>query len=82
MKNLKISDKIRNIISNYYKIVLFEEDPFSFEPKVVISMAEPEPLEHFENTQSEMRKIGYQIKLHYLKDYELKNYDFEKKEDE
>ncbi|MFX0135007.1 MAG: site-2 protease family protein [Candidatus Hodarchaeota archaeon] len=74
-KASRISDKIKDIVSQYYKIVLFEESPHRFEPIIVIDLTDPQPQEDFEKIQSELKKIGFQIKLHHLKEHELKQFN-------
>lgn len=74
--NSRIVDKLKLILSKYYTIELYKEDPCIFEPICVIMIDTVVPPENFDKMQAEFREMGYIVKFHLLDKDELKKFKF------
>ncbi|MDD1777269.1 MAG: site-2 protease family protein [Candidatus Helarchaeota archaeon] len=72
---LRIVDKLKAVISKYYRIEVFQEDKYHFEPICIISATEPRDEAYFRAMQRDFGEIGYSIKFHTLKNEEKRKYN-------
>ncbi len=68
------AEKLRGILSKYYTLEIFQEDPYLFEPTCVIVVKLGSPPTNFDAMQAEMRDVGYFVKFHTLNKDGLKKY--------
>ncbi|MHA1295227.1 MAG: site-2 protease family protein [Promethearchaeota archaeon] len=75
--DLKISEKIRQIVGNHYQIVIFKEENYSFEPFCIIKIDKTIKDDTFNNLQENLKKIGFQAKFKELNNKEIYENDLE-----
>ncbi|TFF88110.1 MAG: site-2 protease family protein, partial [Promethearchaeota archaeon] len=76
-KALRVSEKIKRIVSKYYKIIIFKEVPYSFLPICIVEADLADPEASFKKTQQELKQKGFQIKLEALSEKDIKSYDID-----
>jgi len=74
-EHLTISEKIKNVVSKYYVIAIFEESSYLFEPVCIIKLDQSASTALVEDVNSAFKEIGYQVKFHKLSGYDKVKYN-------
>ncbi|MHA1230316.1 MAG: site-2 protease family protein [Candidatus Helarchaeota archaeon] len=80
-EEIRVIDKIKRIITKYYKIEIFKEDKYRFEPLCIVKIGKTDDVNNFKQLQEDFKKIGYKIYFHELTKKEYEKYEIQKEND-